>query len=226
MPVGQVEAARACGMSGLLLFRRVVLPIAMRQALPAYGNELVLMVKATSLASIITLMEVTGIAHKIIAETYRGIEVFVCAGATYLIINFLLIRAVYAVEHGCRRICASPSRSTERRPRMNQQKQPVLSIRGLRKGFGALEVLKGISLTPRGRRDLDHRRVGLGQEHAAPLHQPAGGAGRRRYRDRRRDDRAAPQAGGGLGAGGPRADRPHPQPRSASCSRASICGPT
>jgi octopine/nopaline transport system permease protein len=99
VPVGQIEAARACGMSGLLLFRRVVLPIAVRQALPAYGNELVLMVKATSLASIITLMEVTGIAHKIIAETYRGIEVFVCAGATYLIINFLLIRAVYAVEH-------------------------------------------------------------------------------------------------------------------------------
>jgi octopine/nopaline transport system permease protein len=99
VPVGQVEAARACGMSGLLLFRRVVLPIAVRQALPAYGNELVLMVKATSLASIITLMEVTGIAHKIIAETYRGIEVFICAGATYLVINFLLIRAVYAVEH-------------------------------------------------------------------------------------------------------------------------------
>ena len=99
VPLGQVEAARACGMSGLLLFRRVVLPIAVRQALPAYGNELVLMVKATSLASIITLMEVTGIAHKIISETYRGIEVFICAGATYLIINFLLIRAVYAVEH-------------------------------------------------------------------------------------------------------------------------------
>lgn len=99
VPAGQVEAARACGMSGLLLFRRVVLPIAVRQALPAYGNELVLMVKATSLASIITLMEITGIAHKIIAETYRGIEVFICAGATYLLINFLLIRTVYAVEY-------------------------------------------------------------------------------------------------------------------------------
>jgi octopine/nopaline transport system permease protein len=99
VPAGEVEAARACGMSGLLLFRRIVLPIAVRQALPAYGNELVLMVKATSLASIITLMEVTGIAHKIISETFRGIEVFICAGATYLLINFLLIRAVYAVEH-------------------------------------------------------------------------------------------------------------------------------
>ena len=99
VPAGQVEAARACGMSGLLLFRRIVLPIAVRQALPAYGNEIVLMVKATSLASIITLMEVTGIAHKIISESYRAIEVFICAGAIYLLINFLLIRAVYAVEH-------------------------------------------------------------------------------------------------------------------------------
>ncbi len=99
VPAGQVEAARACGMSGLLLFRRIVLPIAVRQALPAYGNEIVLMVKATSLASIITLMEVTGIAHKIISESYRAIEVFICAGAIYLLINFLLIRAVYAVEY-------------------------------------------------------------------------------------------------------------------------------
>jgi octopine/nopaline transport system permease protein len=99
VPAGEVEAARACGMSGMLLFRRIVLPIAVRQALPAYGNELVLMVKATSLASIITLMEVTGIAHKIISESFRAIEVFVCAGATYLLINFLLIRAVYALEH-------------------------------------------------------------------------------------------------------------------------------
>jgi octopine/nopaline transport system permease protein len=99
VPAGQVEAARACGMSGLLLFRRIVLPIAVRQALPAYGNEIVLMVKATSLASIITLMEVTGIAHKIISESYRAIEVFICAGALYLLINLLLIRIVYAVEY-------------------------------------------------------------------------------------------------------------------------------
>ena len=99
VPAGQVEAARACGMSGLLLFRRIVFPIAVRQALPAYGNEIVLMVKATSLASIITLMEVTGIAHKIISESYRAIEVFVCAGAIYLLINLLLIRTVYAVEY-------------------------------------------------------------------------------------------------------------------------------
>ncbi len=99
VPFGQVEAARACGMSGLLLFRRIVAPIAIRQALPAYGNEVILMVKATSLASIITLMEITGLAHRLISETFRAIEVFVCAGAIYLILNFVVTRAIKAVEH-------------------------------------------------------------------------------------------------------------------------------
>lgn len=98
VPWGQIEAARVCGMSGLLLQRRIVLPIALRQALPAYGSEMILMVKATSLASIITLMEVTGIAHRIISETYRAVEVFVVAGAIYLIINFVLTRVVQRLE--------------------------------------------------------------------------------------------------------------------------------
>lgn len=98
VPHSQVEAARACGMSGLLLVRRVVFPIALRQALPAYGNEIVLMVKASSLASTITLMEVTGIAHKLIAETYRAVEIFVCAGAIYLALSFAVSRAVQALE--------------------------------------------------------------------------------------------------------------------------------
>lgn len=56
------------------------------------------MVKATSLASIITLMEVTGVAARIISESYRAIEVFVVAGAIYLTINFLLTRLVQLVE--------------------------------------------------------------------------------------------------------------------------------
>ena len=98
VPHGQVEAARACGMSGLLLFRRIVLPIAVRQALPAYGNEIILMIKATSLASIITMMEVTGIAHKLISQTFRAVEIFIVAGAIYLILNFLVTRLIQALE--------------------------------------------------------------------------------------------------------------------------------
>lgn len=98
VPAAQVEAARAFGMSGLTLYRRIVGPIALRQALPGYGNELILMVKATALGSTVTLMELTGIAHKIISETFRAMEVFVVAAAIYLAVNFLLTRLVAYAE--------------------------------------------------------------------------------------------------------------------------------
>jgi octopine/nopaline transport system permease protein len=98
VPAGAVEAGRAAGMSRLLLLRRIVLPLAIRQALPAYGNELITMVKSTSLASLVTLMEVTGIAYAIISETYRAVEVFLCAGVVYLALNFALTRAVGELE--------------------------------------------------------------------------------------------------------------------------------
>ncbi|GIX10591.1 ABC transporter permease [Elioraea sp.] len=98
VPCGEVEAARACGMSGFLLFRRIVAPIALRRALPGYGNEIILMVKATSLASMVTLVEVTGLAARIISTTYRVFEAFAVAAAIYLAINFAIARAVAALE--------------------------------------------------------------------------------------------------------------------------------
>lgn len=98
VPPGEVEAARACGMSGLLLRCRIVWPIALRHGLPIYGSEAILMVKATSLTSIITLTEITGIAHKLIASTYRVVEIFVAAGAIYLAMTFLLTLVVGLAE--------------------------------------------------------------------------------------------------------------------------------
>ena len=98
VPWGEVEAARASGMSGFLLFRRIIFPIAIRQALPGYGNEVILMVKATSLASTITILEVTGEAKKIIAATWSPVEFFIIAGAIYLFINFIVTRAVTVLE--------------------------------------------------------------------------------------------------------------------------------
>lgn len=98
VPEGAIEAATSCGMTKSLIFRRIILPIALRQALPAYGNELILMVKATSLASIITMMEVTGLAGKLISESYRTVEVFVCAGSIYLAMNFILTRGIRLIE--------------------------------------------------------------------------------------------------------------------------------
>lgn len=98
VPAAQVEAARAYGMSGMTLYRRIIGPIALRQALPAYGNELILMVKATALGSTVTLMELTGIAHKLISETFRAVEIFLVAGAIYLFLNFILTRLVVWAE--------------------------------------------------------------------------------------------------------------------------------
>jgi octopine/nopaline transport system permease protein len=98
VPAAQVEAARAHGMSGLTLYRRVIGPLALRQALPAYGNELILMVKATALGSTVTLMELTGLAHKLISESFRAIEVFLVAGAIYLAVNFVLTQLVALSE--------------------------------------------------------------------------------------------------------------------------------
>ena len=98
VPRGQIEAGRVCGMSTFQLYRRVILPQALRQALPAYGNEIIIMVKSTSLASVITLMEVTGIAKGIISETFRALPVFACAAAIYFAINFSIAGGVRLLE--------------------------------------------------------------------------------------------------------------------------------
>ena len=98
VPFGQIEAAKAIGMSGPQAFYRIIFPVALRQALPAYGNEIILLIKATSLASTITILEITGIAKKIIAATYQPIEVFLIAGAIYLSINFVVTRAIALSE--------------------------------------------------------------------------------------------------------------------------------
>lgn len=98
VPFGQIESAKSVGMSRFLLYRRIILPIAFRQALPAYGNEIILMVKATSLVSTITLMEITGIARLIIAKTFSPVEIFIVAGLIYLTINFIVTRLVNFCE--------------------------------------------------------------------------------------------------------------------------------
>lgn len=98
VPAGAIEAARVAGMTRLTLLRRIVLPLAFRQALPAYGAEVTSMVKATSLASVVTLMEITGIARAEVSETYRAIEIFLCAAAIYLVLVTVIARAVDLLE--------------------------------------------------------------------------------------------------------------------------------
>ena len=87
---GIVEAANGLGLSKLNTFFKIKLPIAIRQSLPAYGNEMILMLKGTSLASTVTLLDLTGVAKHIISTTFRPVEVFIIAGSIYLIMTFVV----------------------------------------------------------------------------------------------------------------------------------------
>ena len=93
-----IEASGALGLSQIKTFMFITLPITVRQALPAYGNELILMVKASSLISIVTLMEITGIARTIISKTYAPVEIFLVAGSIYLVMNFIIVIFVNLAE--------------------------------------------------------------------------------------------------------------------------------
>lgn len=99
VPAGEIEAARACGMSTVLAYRSIILPHAFRLALPAYGNEVVSMLKSTSLASTITVMELTGVANTIVARTFAPYELFLTAALIYLVITYVLTSALRALEH-------------------------------------------------------------------------------------------------------------------------------
>ena len=95
---GIVEAAEGLGLSKINTFFKVKLPIAIRQSLPAYGNEMILMLKGTSLASTVTLLDLTGVAKHIISTTFRPVEVFIVAGSIYLIMTFVIHNLIKFLE--------------------------------------------------------------------------------------------------------------------------------
>jgi len=88
VPHGEIEAARACGMSGSLLYRRIILPKAARIALPAYSNEVVFLFQATSLVSVITLLDLAGVARDVIADTFRTFEVWSFTLLCYVALSY------------------------------------------------------------------------------------------------------------------------------------------
>ena len=89
---GEVEAAQAMGMTPWQIKRRIVLPSAMRRALPAYGNEVVQMLHSTSLASTVPgLMDMTAAASRIYSDFYLPFEAYLFAAALYLVITFTMV---------------------------------------------------------------------------------------------------------------------------------------
>ncbi|MDN7142085.1 ABC transporter permease [Pseudomonas sp. JQ170] len=97
-PRGEIEAARAMGMSRLTLYRRILLPSALRRTLPQYSNEVLMMLQTTSLASIVTLVDITGAARTFSARYYLPFEAFITAGLIYLALTFMLVRLFKLAE--------------------------------------------------------------------------------------------------------------------------------
>lgn len=91
IPRGEIEAAKALGMSYPKMLHRITLPRAFGIMMPSYGNEVILMLKGSALASTITLLDLTGMARTIIARTYTPLEIFLAAGVIYLMISALII---------------------------------------------------------------------------------------------------------------------------------------
>jgi len=95
---GQIESGKSLGFTRISLLRKIIFPIALRQVLPTYGNELILMVKATSLISLTTYMEMTGVARRLMAITWAPVEAFLAAGILYLFLNFLMVQFIKYLE--------------------------------------------------------------------------------------------------------------------------------
>ena len=98
-PRGEIEAAKAAGMSRLLMLRRIILPSSFRRALPAYGNEIIFMLHGTALASVITIVDITGAARIVNSRFYSPYEAFVTAGLLYMAITFSMVWALKKLEY-------------------------------------------------------------------------------------------------------------------------------
>ena len=95
---GIIEAGKSLGISNKIIFYKIQIPVAIRQSLPAYGNEIILMMKGTSLASTVTIMDLTGVAKHIVSTTYKPLEVFLLAGGIYLFMTFLIHNLIKYLE--------------------------------------------------------------------------------------------------------------------------------
>ncbi|MFA5489426.1 MAG: ABC transporter permease subunit [Candidimonas sp.] len=99
VPEGEIEAAHAFGLGAWARYRYVILPKAFLLALPSYGNELIKTVKRTSLASVITIADLTGVANMLVSRTFAPYEIFLTAAAIYLVFAWAANRAVHYMEH-------------------------------------------------------------------------------------------------------------------------------
>lgn len=88
---GEVEAAKACGMSTPTMYRRIILPGAFRRALPAYGNEVIFMLHGSALAGVITIVDLFGAARIVNSRYFVPFESYIAAGFFYLVVTFMIV---------------------------------------------------------------------------------------------------------------------------------------
>jgi polar amino acid transport system permease protein len=98
VPKGELEAARAIGMSPFMVLRRVWLPRAVLQSLPTLAGEIVGQMKATPLAYTITVMDLMGAKAKITSDTYIMYEPLILVAVIYMILTFFITQAFGYVE--------------------------------------------------------------------------------------------------------------------------------
>ena len=96
---GEIEAARACGMSRAMVYRRIILPSTFRRALPAYGNEVIFMLHGSALAGIITIVDLFGAAKIVNSRSFVPFESFITAGLFYLVVTLLIVWGFKRAEH-------------------------------------------------------------------------------------------------------------------------------
>jgi His/Glu/Gln/Arg/opine family amino acid ABC transporter permease subunit len=90
VPKNEIAACHAIGMPKWLAFRRIIFPRAFRLAIPAYSNEVIMILKGTSLASTITLLDLMGMTQQLIAETYATVPFYLIAAGIYLVLNGII----------------------------------------------------------------------------------------------------------------------------------------
>ena len=90
-PYGEIEAARACGMSKSTLYKRIILPGTFRRALPAYGNEVIFMLHGSALAGVVTIVDLFGAAKIVNSRHFVPFESFITAGFFYLCLTFIIV---------------------------------------------------------------------------------------------------------------------------------------
>ena len=98
IPYGEIEAAHAYGLSGWRLYLRLILPSALRRALPYYSNEVILMLHATSVAFTATIPDILKVARDANAATFMTFQAFGIAGLLYLALSFGLVGAFRLAE--------------------------------------------------------------------------------------------------------------------------------